>query len=191
MYDYLHNYIMQLITMLHTQHTDGSSVSDLMHYYVTHFHMMIHQNWFDEYIRKLSTYDVLSRFTWLAKDCGYVDTSSYNVLFDFMTEYSRKLECENCKKAILEHAVEYSACGCSTRILYSNTIPTVGYNAYYAFGNKKHKPIKHCELWLSHLQGQEHVAMSHEDLISLLTLTESDYSTCNGDFTGKFIRSYF
>ena len=50
--------------------------------------------------------------------------------------------------------------------------------------------MKHCELWLLHPQGKEHVMMSHEDLISLLKLAESDYSTCNGEFTYKVIRSY-
>ena len=131
--------------------------------------------------------DVLSRFTKLAEFYGCGNTISYNVLFNFMTEYSRKLEYENCKSVVLEHDVECSACGCSTRILYSNVIPRVRNNA---FGNTKHIPIKHCKLWLSHLQGREHVAISHEDLISLLTLAESDYSTCNGEFTCKVIRSY-
>ena len=191
MYDYLHNYIMQLITTLCTQHTVGSLGSDFMHYYVAHFHTMIRQNRFDdEYIRKLSTYDVLSRLTKLAEDCGCADTLSYNILFNFMTEYSRKLECKNCKSVMFEHDEDCSACGYSVEKLYSNIIPRNGYNAYYAFGNKKHNPIKHCELWLSHLQGREHVAMSHEDLISLVTLAESDYSACNGEFTCKVIRSY-
>ena len=188
MYDYLHDYIMQLITTLCTQHTDDSSGSDFMHYYVAHFHKVIHQDRFDEeYIRKLSTYDVLSRLTKLAEDCGCVDTTSYNELCNFITKYSRKLECENCKSVMSEHDIDCSECGCSTRLLYSNVIPRVGYNA---FGNKKHNPIKHCELWLSHLQGQEHVAMAHEDLISLITLAESGYSACNGEFTCKVIRSY-
>jgi hypothetical protein len=191
MYDYLHNYIMQLITTLCTQYTDSPSVSNFTHYYLAHFYTMIHQSRFDdEYIRKLSIYDVLSRLTKLAEDCGCVDTISYNVLFNFMTEYSRKLECVNCNTVMSEHDIDCSECGCSTRLLYSNVIPRVGYNAHYAFGNKKHNPIKHCELWLSHLQGQEHVAMSHEDLISLVTLAESDYSACNGEFTCKVIRSY-
>ena len=113
------------------------------------FHTVIHLIRFDEaYIRKLSTYDVLSRLTKLAEFYGCVDTISYNILFNFMTEYSRKLECENCNTVILEHDVDCSECGCSTRLLYSNGIPRVGYNAYYAFGNEKHNPIKHCELWL-------------------------------------------
>ena len=50
--------------------------------------------------------------------------------------------------------------------------------------------MKHCKLWLLYLQGKEHVTMSHEDLISLLKLAESDYSACNGEFTCKVIRSY-
>ena len=78
MYNYLHNYIMQLITTLCTQHTDGSPGSDFMHYYVAHFHKVIHQDRFDEeYIRKLSTYDVLSRLTKLAEFYGCVNTISY------------------------------------------------------------------------------------------------------------------
>jgi hypothetical protein len=32
--------------------------------------------------------------------------------------------------------------------------------------------------------------MSHEDLISLVTLAESNHSACNGEFTCKVIRSY-
>ena len=32
--------------------------------------------------------------------------------------------------------------------------------------------------------------MSHEDLISLVTLAESGYSACNGEFTCNVIRSY-
>ena len=60
--------------------------------------MMIHQIRFnDEYIQKLSTYDGLSRSTKLAEDYGCVDTLSYNVLLNFMTKYTRKLECGNCK----------------------------------------------------------------------------------------------
>jgi hypothetical protein len=69
-------------------------------------------------------------------------------------------------------------------------MPRVGYNSSYAFGNQKHNTMKHCELWLLHLQGHEHVAMSHKDLMSLLKLAESDYSTGNGEFTCKVIRSY-
>jgi Poxvirus Late Transcription Factor VLTF3 like len=191
MYDYLHNYIMQLITTVYTKHADCSPMNNFTHYYVAHFYTMIRQNRFDdEYIRKLSTYDVLSRLTTLAEDCGCADTLSHNELCNFMNEYSRKLKCKNCKSVILEHDMECPTCGCSIKILYSNVIPRVGYNAYYAFGNKKHNPIKHCELWLSLLQGQEHVAMSHEDLISLVTLAESGYSACNGEFTCNVIRSY-
>ena len=145
---------------------------------------MIHQNRFDdEFIRKLSTYDVLSRLIKLAEDCGCVDTLSYYLLPNFMTEYSQKLECENCKTVLLEHDVECSACGCSAKTLYSNTIPRAGYNSSYAFGNKIHSPMKHCELWLLHLQCKEHVTMSHEELISQLKLAESDYNACNGEFT--------
>lgn len=191
MYDHLHNSILQLITMLCTQHTDSPSVSDLAHYYLAYFHTMIHQNQFnDEYIRKLSTYNVLSRLTMLAEDYGCVDTVSYNVLFNFMIKYSQKIECQNCNAIMLEHDVDCSECGYSTKILYSNAVPRVGYNSSYAFGNEKHNPMKHCELWLLHLQGHEHVAMSHKDLMSLLKLAESDYSTGNGEFTCKVIRSY-
>ena len=190
-YDYSHSHIEQLITTVCTENANSSSVSDFTHYYLTYFHTMIHQNRFDdEYIRKLSTYDVLSRLTKLAEDCRCVDTLSYNVLFNFMTEYSRKWECGDCKTVMLEHDVECSACGCSAKILYSNTIPRDGYNSSYAFGNKKHSPMKHCELWLLHLQGKEHVTMSHEELTSLSKLAESDYCACNGEFTCKVIRLY-
>ena len=86
MYDHLHKYILELITAMYTKHVDCSSMNDFTHYYVAHFHSMIFQNRFDdEYIRKLSTYDVLWRLTKLAEDCGCVDTLSYDVLFNFMT----------------------------------------------------------------------------------------------------------
>lgn len=183
MYNYLHDYIMQLITTVCTMHTDGSSAIDFTHYYLAHFYTMIRQNQFDdEYIRKLSTYDVLLRLTELAKDCGCVDTASYNELCNFMAEHSRKLECKNCKSVILEHDMECPTCGCSIKMLYFSTISRVG--------NRKHIPMKHCELWLLHLQGKEHVTMSHENLILLLTLAESGCGACNGEFTCKVIRSY-
>jgi len=134
---------------------------------------------------------VLSRLINLAEDCGCVDTTSYNALFNFMTTYSQKLECKNCKTAMLEHDRECSACGCSASIYsYSNTIPRVGYHSSYAFGNTKHNPMKHCEMWLLHLQGKENVPISRENLIKLLKMAESDYSACNGEFTCEVIRSY-
>ena len=81
MYDYLHNYIIEIITTVCTKHTDGSSVSDFTHYYLAYFNTMIHQNRFDdECIRKLSTFDVLSRLTKLAEDCGGGDTLSYRTV---------------------------------------------------------------------------------------------------------------
>lgn len=191
MYDHVHKYILEVITAVYKKHTDGSLVGDFTHYYVTHFHTMIHQNQFDDkYIQKLSTYDVLSRLTKLAEDCGCVNTISYNALFNFMTKYSRKLECENCKSVMSKDDIVCSECGCSTKTFYSNTVPKNGYNSYYAFGNQKHSPLKHCELWLLHIQGKEHVTISHENLISLFKLAESDYSTCNGEFTCNVIRSY-
>jgi hypothetical protein len=62
MYDYLLNYILQLITTVCTKLTYGSSESDFTRYHLAHLHAMIHQHQFyDEYIRKFSTYDVLSR----------------------------------------------------------------------------------------------------------------------------------
>jgi Poxvirus Late Transcription Factor VLTF3 like len=191
MYDHLNNHIMQLITTLCTQHTNCSSVDDFTHYYLAHFHTMIRQNRFDDdYIRKLSTYGVLSRIITLAEDYDCVNTISYNELLNFMINYSRKLECENCKTVMLEDDVECSECGLCARILYSKTLPRVGYDPSHAFGNAKHNPTKHCEMWLLHLQGREHVTMTHEEMILLLQMAESDYSSCNGEFTCKVIRSY-
>ena len=69
MYDYLHKYIIQLITTVCTDQANSPLMYDFTHYYLVHFHMMINQNRFDdEYIRKLSIYDVLSRLTKLAED---------------------------------------------------------------------------------------------------------------------------
>ena len=187
-YDYSHSHIEQLITTVCTENANSSSVSDFTHYYLAPFHTMICQNRFDdEYIRKLSTYDALSRLTKLAADYGCVDTLSYNALFNFMTKYSGKLECGVCKTVMLEHNVECSACGCLVKTFCSTTIPRAGYDSSFAIENLKHSPMKHCELWLLHPQGKEHATMSHEELTSLLKLAES---ACNDDFTCKVIRSY-
>jgi len=86
MYEYIHNNILQFITLC-TDYEFTTSLYEFSTFYFAHFYQYIsHQRCDDEYIQTLINYDTVAKLTKIANEYNFVDKLSFNILISFFNK---------------------------------------------------------------------------------------------------------
>jgi hypothetical protein len=179
MYKHVHEYILSIIKTFSVRST--SELDDFTSKYFTVFcEFIIDEAFFVDYVHKLISNHIVLDLIKL--DDVYrddVDKFHINVLLQFFNTYTyvKVNRCQNCAIEMPESTVVCQECGSiKGKNFYIEESQKDNYQTNYSFKKKSHNPNKHCDMWLTKLQGKESVNISIEQLNLIYKLAKEEYT---------------